>query len=214
MGIINTKFVHTHINIQGEIYHKLFHGANKEFLGSGYVYTMCASLFKAKLCVCLGSGSGYVPRIMRQAQMDLFIEKESRTVIVDANLPEKGWGSPDYLEDENCFFRKHWDVEIIVAKTLDAAKEFQEIDYLHIDADHVYESVRADWNAYRPRMNRAHSFITLHDTRWHHRNAKVGVYKLVNELRESGVNVIDLDIGGGIGLISIEGNDPMGISAD
>jgi len=200
--MLSSDFVKNHIT-HAEKYQG-FHGSSGSFLGTGIFNYAIPYYLKARLCVCLGSGSGFVPRLMRQAQRDLGIDQESQTVIVDADLGGAGWGRPDYLEDDNCFFRKNFDVKIIVKRTAEAAEEFTNIDYLHIDADHSYEGVKADWEDYLPLMEKKLSFITLHDTRYHNRSAKVGVHRLVQELRESGVDVVDLNLGGGLGIIQIE----------
>jgi hypothetical protein len=51
-------------------------------LGAGMLYYSLAYATKATTCVCLGSGGGFVPRLMRQAQRDLGIPG-GRTILVD-----------------------------------------------------------------------------------------------------------------------------------
>ena len=46
-------------------------GNGSEDLGAGMLYYSLAYSLKARTCVCLGSGGGFVPRMMRQAQRDL-----------------------------------------------------------------------------------------------------------------------------------------------
>jgi len=197
--LINKEFVRDYITTHARF--QEYHGASGDCLGTGVFNYDLPKLIQAKLCVCLGSGGGFVPRLMRQAQRDLGIDKDSRTVIVDGNLKKVGWGWPDYL-DKDCFFRENFDVEVIVKRTVDAAEEFTNIDYLHIDADHTYKAVKADYEAYRPLMSKR-SFITLHDTQFHLENPRCEVHKLVDELRESGVQIIDIHIGGGLGIIAV-----------
>ena len=43
------------------------HAATASFLGSGILYYSFTYMLKAKVAVCLGSGGGFVPRLMRQA---------------------------------------------------------------------------------------------------------------------------------------------------
>ena len=62
--------------IREELHHdaKWFesHGSDgKEYLGGGMLYYTMAYITRAKVCVCLGSGGGFVPRLMVQAQRDL-----------------------------------------------------------------------------------------------------------------------------------------------
>ena len=60
------------------------HGSDNgsDDLNAGLIYYALAYSARAKTCVCLGSGGGFVPRMMRQAQRDLNIEG-SRTFLVD-----------------------------------------------------------------------------------------------------------------------------------
>ena len=61
------------------------HGADNgsEDLGAGLLYYSLAYSIRARTCVCLGSGGGFVPRLMRQAQRDLDLEG-GRTILVDS----------------------------------------------------------------------------------------------------------------------------------
>ena len=152
------------------------HGARGAFLGAGAVYYCLAYGLRAKTCVCLGSGGGYVPRLMRQGQRDAGIGRESETWLVDANLPEAGWGRPSYL-GEDSFFRQTWpEIKLVTELTSHAVGMFTTIDYLHIDADHSYEHVAEDWRLYSPLVP-ARGVITLHDT------SRYGVTQLVRELQ-------------------------------
>jgi predicted O-methyltransferase YrrM len=153
------------------------HNATDDYLGWGMLYYTLAYSLKARLCVCLGSGAGFVPRIMRQAQRDLELP-DARTVLVDANLQEAGGEYPQWPNEDHFFRRAFSDVEIVQARTLDAAPSFKDIDYLHIDADHSYKAVKADFETYEPRM-RAGGVITLHDTAV----KRAGVRRLLAELR-------------------------------
>ena len=158
------------------------HGASDGYIGLGILYYGFVYILKAKVAVCLGSGGGFVPRIMRQAQRDLGMGNNSRTIIVDANSPEAGFGTPDYLDDTSFFKTQFSDVKIVVQTTKDAARIFEDqnikIDYLHIDADHTQEGTIFDYEAYRPLM--ADRFIiTIHDTRF-----SPGVIRAIEQLRQ------------------------------
>ena len=168
------------------------HGATHDYAGLGLLYYALVYILRPKICVCLGSGGAFVPRIIRQAQRDLGIAKASKTILVDGNLPEKGWGKPKYL-NKNSFFRKNFpDVKIIIRSTKDAAKLFKnkkiKIDYLHIDADHSYKGSFSDYKIYKKLMN-DRFIITFHDTR-----SCLGVRKTINEMRsQKDVDVIDFN---------------------
>jgi len=182
------------------------HSAGPGFLGAGLLYYTLAYMWKADLCVCLGSGSGFVPRLMRQAQQDLGLEG-AKTILIDAELP--GWGDPDYHNRPECFFRTDYDVEIW-KKTTEEAEPLlrgQQIDYLHIDADHSYAGVRADFDRYMP-LVRASRAITLHDTL----ASNAGVFQLVEELREDpDYDVLNLRIG--IGVSVVKRREKIGVVA-
>src|SRR5215467_249049 len=161
------------------------HGADRGYLGMGLVYYALVYATRAQTAVCLGSGGGFVPRLMRQAQRDLNLDG-ARTVLVDGNRPEAGWGAPAWLPQGSFFRRTYPDVELIVQTTARAATEFfatqaLTIDYLHIDADHSFEGCLADFNSYRQFL-RVGSVVTLHDTNFH----GAGVRHVVEHLRARG----------------------------
>ena len=177
------------------------HAATGSFLGLGVFYYGVAYALQARMSVCLGSGGGFVPRLMRQAQRDLGLADQSRTILVDANLPEAGFGSPYWLSADS-FFRTHYpDVEVRLETTDRAAvalsREKVVIDYLHIDADHSYEQCRRDFFTYRILMAPVH-VITMHDT-----DMKT-VDRVVNELRAlPEIDLINLvALGRGLAIIT------------
>lgn len=162
--LAEAAFAYTH-QVSGVPYH----------LGAGILYYALAYMIPAKLCVCLGSGGGYVPRLMRQGQIDARITEPSHTVLVDAALAEAGWGGPDYYARQHCLFRREWDVELVRKRTDEACKMFTpgSIDYLHIDADHSLEGALGDWNTWTP-LVREDGVVTIHDT-----NYQCGVPELI-----------------------------------
>ena len=48
------------------------HGATDYHLGDGLLIYSIIQYMRAKICVCLGSGGGFIPRIMTQARIDLY----------------------------------------------------------------------------------------------------------------------------------------------
>ena len=179
------------------------HGADHDYLGSGLLYYAIVYALRAQVAVCLGSGGGFVPRIMRQAQRDLGIGETSRTILVDGNNPAVGWGAPAWLAEDS-FFRSHFpDVEIIVDLTGNAARSVFEkhdisIDYLHIDADHSFEGCFEDFKTYRRFLHEG-SIITFHDTNL----AGAGVKHVIEHIRTlCDCDVVDFpEIGEGIALV-------------
>ncbi len=117
------------------------HGANHlTFLGAGMLYYSMAYSFRSQTIVVLGSGGGFVPRMLRQAQRDLLAsgvrpdrndnKKGGLTsnslpsydlYLVDAHLASAGWGSTFYAENENTTMRKEFsDIHYVFQLTDDA----------------------------------------------------------------------------------------------
>ncbi len=181
------------------------HGAEGAYLGMGMLYYALTYALRARLAVCLGSGGGFVPRLMRQAQRDLGIAGESRTILVDGNLPAAGWGAPVWLAPDSFFRATYPDVELVIDHTSNAARDvFQAqgltIDYLHIDADHSFEGCLNDFQTYRPFLHEG-SLVTLHDT--HYPGA--GVCHVVETIRTfADCELLDLPApGAGTAIIRI-----------
>lgn len=179
-----------------------------EELGAGVIYYGLAYALKSKICVCLGSGGGFVPRMMRQAQRDLNIE-ESRTILVDGGVHvdqarKDIWGSPSWLPEESTFRKNYPDVEIVLKLTKDAFHDFFvpsdiNIDFLHIDADHHYDGVKLDWDLFSPLVS-ADGVITLHDTVNH--REPCGVPRLLDEIRQGGgYDLVNLPIRYGTAIL-------------
>ena len=139
------------------------HDAVGDYLGAAMLYYSLCYVQKAKLCVCLGSGGGFVPRVMRQAQRDLGLT-DARTILVDGNIGN--WGTPCWLDPDSFFKKQFPDIEVIVDTThnvaLNQAQQWQ-INYLHIDADHSLEGALQDFIDYAPYMA-SNGIITFHDT--------------------------------------------------
>ena len=68
------------------------HGGNARtrYLGGALLYYSFAFMYRAKLAVCVGSGTGLVPRMMWQGQLDGGVENPE-TILIDADDPEVGW---------------------------------------------------------------------------------------------------------------------------
>lgn len=153
------------------------HGATDKYLGDGMLVYSVVQYMKAKTCVVLGSGGGFIPRIISQARIDLHDMEIfgghkamewgdcGTTILVDANNGVNG--RPDWLEEDS-FFRQSFPCRIIL-ETTEAAfynyfvKEDIKIDYLHIDAGHSYEDVKRDFDLYSKRLS-DHGVIAIHDT--------------------------------------------------
>lgn len=185
------------------------HGASKR-LDAGIIYYAVACAARARVCVCLGSGGGFVPCLMRQAQRDMDLDP-SVTYLVDAILPEAGFGSPeieDGWRDPRGVVRKHYaDIVTLNCLTAEAAAGFFPknrviIDFLHVDADHSFDGALSDFELYAPMM-RESGFITFHDT------STRAIQKVLGTIREKRpeFQCLDMpDLGAGIALLRRKAN--------
>lgn len=179
------------------------HGVSDNFLGTGLLYYTITYMLKAKLCLCLGSGAGFVPQLMKQAQRDLRLNN-ARTILVDANIGK--YGRPVWWNDKNHKFNKNFpDIEIIKDQTIHAAKDkakYWVIDYLHIDADHSFEGCLKDFETYYPLMA-PHSIVTLHDTGDCSEKTS-GPGRVVITLKKRGYEIVDFNyLAAGVAIIHI-----------
>jgi hypothetical protein len=176
------------------------HGADDlSYVGSGILYFALPYMLKAKTCVCIGSGGGYVPRLMHHAQLEAKVEG-GRTILVDANKGE--WGRPNWLQ-RGSFLRKRFSaIEIIEMDSVDyaalAKTQHLKIDYLHIDGDHSEEGALSDFISYLPLMSKQ-GLITFHDT-----SGRLPCARIIPTVKAMGHDVINLPhLGEGIAIIVI-----------
>jgi hypothetical protein len=99
------------------------HGATDLHLGDGLLIYSVIQYMRAKTCVCLGSGGGFIPRIMSQARIELhdqeiFVGNKSMewgdsgtTILVDAS---NGIGGETDWVNEDSFFRQNFPCRIIL----------------------------------------------------------------------------------------------------
>lgn len=153
------------------------HGATDLHLGDGLIVYSLIMFNRAKVCVCIGTGGGFIPRLMTQARMDLWHQKIFKgnpqsewgdigtTIIVDA---VNGVGGTTDWTEENSFLRKYFQPQIILNTSERAYYDYFvrqdiKIDYLHIDGDHSYDGVKKDFELYSEIMS-DNGIITIHDT--------------------------------------------------
>lgn len=153
------------------------HGATDFHLGDGLLLYSLIMFNRAKVCVCIGSGGGFIPRLMTQARKDLWEQQIftgnnsiewgdiGTTIIIDA---ANGVGGFTDWTEENSFLRKHFSPQIIIETSERAYYDYFvrqdiKIDYLHIDGDHSYEGVKKDFELYSQIISE-NGIITIHDT--------------------------------------------------
>ena len=153
------------------------HGATDYHLGDGLLIYSIIQLMRFKVCVCLGSGGGFIPRIMTQARLDLFDQGIFEgnndynhgdigvTYLVDA---ANGIGGINSYTDDKNIFREVFIPRFIKETTENAfynffVKQDIKIDFLHIDAGHSYDDVKNDFELYSTLL-KPNGIISIHDT--------------------------------------------------
>ena len=171
MSILNRGWIYDSITRNedsGSVSYRWTHGANDTYLGAGIMYYSIPYFLKSQVCVCLGSGGGYVPRLMTDAIWELqetdMIEM-GEVYVVDATNSVNG--EVDW-SDEDSYLREKFNPRFLNTTTEDAFYNFFvkrdiKIDYLHIDADHTYEGCKLDFDLYSTIMNE-NGIISIHDT--------------------------------------------------
>ena len=177
--MFNQEYIKTHLtnNLTTPVPYRWTHGATDLHLGDGLIVYSIIQHMRAKNCVCIGSGGGFVPRIMTQARYDLhqqgIFEGNSdynwgdigATYVIDAC---NGIGGPNDLENEDSFYRKSFHPRFIKSTSEKAYYDFFviqdiKIDVLFIDGDHSYEGVKLDFELYSKILS-PKGIILIHDT--------------------------------------------------
>ena len=177
--ITNQSFIKEKIttNYGEPVLYKWTHGATEEHLGDGIVVYSLIQHMRAKNCLCIGSGGGYIPRIISQARLDLhkqgIFEGDDNlnwgnigaTYVVDAC---NGIGGPNDIENENSYYRYAFPPRFIKSTSEEAYYNFfvlQDIklDFIFIDGDHSYEGVKKDFELYSQLLTDK-GIIIIHDT--------------------------------------------------
>jgi hypothetical protein len=153
------------------------HGATIKHMGDGLLVYSIIQHMRAKVCVCIGSGGGFIPRIMTQARMDLWEQQIfegsndknwgdiGTTYVVDAC---NGVGGKSDIEDESSLFRSAFHPRFIKETSEKAYYDFFvkqdiKIDVLFIDGDHSYDGVKLDFDLYSTMLSDK-GIIMIHDT--------------------------------------------------
>jgi hypothetical protein len=202
-----------------DIPYRWTHGATKEHMGDGLLVYSIIQHMRAKVCVCIGSGGGFIPRIMTQARMDLWEQlifegnndknwgDIGATYVVDAC---NGIGGKSDIEDESSLFRSAFHPRFIKETSEKAYYDFFvkqdiKIDVLFIDGDHSYEGVKLDFDLYSKILSDK-GVIIIHDTDESYENELIisedskkhwdkfdGPAKLIKELNDNkDWNIINL----------------------
>ena len=171
MSILNRGWIYDSITRNedsGSVSYRWTHGANDTYLGAGIFYYSIPYFLKAEVCVCLGSGGGYVPRLMMDSIWELqetHMIEAGEVYVVDAT---NGFNGEVDWSTKDSFLREKFNPKFINSTTEDAYYNFFvkrdiKIDYLHIDADHTFEGCKLDFDLYSKIMNQ-NGIISIHDT--------------------------------------------------
>jgi hypothetical protein len=177
--MFNKKYIKSHLtnNVTTPVPYRWTHGATDLHLGDGLIVYSIIQHMRAKNCVCIGSGGGYIPRLMTQARRDLYDQgifegnneynwgDIGATYVVDAC---NGIGGPTDLENEQSFYRTNFYPRLIKSTSEKAYYDFFvlqdiKIDVLFIDGDHSYEGVKLDFELYSKILS-PRGIILIHDT--------------------------------------------------
>lgn len=177
--ITNSDFIKQFITNNGDnpVPYRWTHGATDFHIGDGIVVYALIQQLRAKNCVCIGSGGGFIPRIITQARIDLHKQGIFEgnpdynwgdigvTYVVDAC---NGIGGQTDLDNEDSFYRKTFYPRFIKNTSENAYYNFFtlqdiKIDFLFIDGDHTYEGVKKDFELYSKLLTE-NGVIVIHDT--------------------------------------------------
>ena len=138
-SILDYDYIKTYIttNKGEEVPYRWSHGATDMHLGDGMLIYSLIYFHKFKSLVCLGSGGGFIPRIMTQARWDLSVEgfykdvcmewgDNGSTYLVDAC---NGFNGKVDWTDEDSVFRDRFHPKFI--------KETTENAYYNLNNDSV-----------------------------------------------------------------------------
>ena len=179
MSIVDKEYIRKFIcsNDGSPVTYRWSHGATETHLGDGILIYSIIQMMRYKNLLCIGSGGGFIPRIMTQARIDLHdqgIFEGDRdynwgdigtTFLVDA-ANEVG-GQVDYL-DKDSFLRSTFFPRFIKETSENAyynffVKQDIKLDFIHLDGDHSYDGVKKDFDLYS-KILAPNGMISLHDT--------------------------------------------------
>lgn len=208
LGLLDFDFISSHLLREAPWAES--HGADHHlFLGAGLLYYSLAYTFQCQTIVVLGSGGGFVPRMLRQAQRDLERTRSLKggqrssahspfqVILVDAHVPWDEWGVNFYAENEQTTMRRDFADIRYIFNTTDEAYEMIKsegilIDYLHLDADYSFDQSYKDFTNYASLLS-PKGIVSFHDTCHSDKdNCDSSVWKTLREIQLHGNDSYEL----------------------
>ena len=172
-NIINKNGINNIINFyaKGDIWHKQdFETGN---LGYGWIHYGLIRLVRAKNVLCIGSRYGFIPAVCAMACKD---NHYGRVDFVDAGFdmddfegPGDHWGGVGFWKKCNPskYFGKfgldkHISLKVMKSSEYEKLNKNKKYDYIHIDGDHSYGGVKADFELFWPKLNKG-GYLAIHD---------------------------------------------------
>jgi hypothetical protein len=165
-------------------------------LGFGLIHYAFVSVLRPKRVLCIGSRLGFIPAICALACKD---NNFGHVDFVDAGLDKKdpkSWGGAGFWKkfDPKEHFKilnlQEW-ISTHVTTSREFAKRIRHTcQYIHIDGDHTYQGVKADYQLFWPRLEK-NGIMSFHDIslKGNFQGEEYGVWKLWQKLKEGKISL-------------------------
>ena len=177
--IVNKDYIKNHVTTDDNkpVPYRWTHGATDNHLGDGLIVYSVIQHMRFKNCLCIGSGGGYIPRIMTLARYELHTQgifegnpayswgDIGETYVVDAC---NGVGGKCEIGNIDSHFHTTYYPRFIKETSENAFHNFFvlediKLDLVFIDGDHSYEGVKKDFDLYSQILT-PNGIIMIHDT--------------------------------------------------
>ena len=160
---VNDKIITDH-DIMSSAY-AYSHGVTNNNLSTLQLLFSLILMYKPDNCVVIGTGTGLIPRIIREAQIKSGKEV-GKTYLID--LGETNGAMPSLIHNTSSVFRQLYpDIDVYKNYSVPGGYNFiktklSTIDILWIDGDHSYEGSKNDFDSYSQLVT-SEGLIFMHD---------------------------------------------------